>query len=178
MKAISRRAGVSQALLHYHFGSKDHLYAEVVRTRSQLINAEREALLEKVDLMASAALEDVLDALFRPPLGPAGGDQAYGRIFGGLIVGSERERALVKECYDPTAKRFVKAIEMALPAASPKTAAMADTFALGGLVALISRDGRLERLGGQQELQETEDLIAALIDFASAGIRGLVRKNR
>ena len=41
MKAISRRAEVSQALLHYHFGSKDQLYTEVVKRRSKVINDER-----------------------------------------------------------------------------------------------------------------------------------------
>ena len=97
MKAISKRADVSQALLHYHFGNKDHLYSEVVRRRSKMINDERQALLDAVDLDGADAIPGILDALFRPPLGPAGGDQSYTRIFGGLIVGRERDKALVRK---------------------------------------------------------------------------------
>lgn len=173
MKAISQRADVSQALLHYHFGNKDHLYSEVVRRRSKLINTERQALLEQVDLTASNAVERILDALFRPPLGPAGGDQSYTRIFGGLIVGRERDRALVKEFYDPTAQEFIRALQGALPDISQKTAAHAYTLALGTLVVMISRDGRVERLMGQRKTRDTEEILQGLITFAKAGIMAL-----
>lgn len=176
MKAISVRANVSQALLHYHFGSKDHLYAEVVRHRSNLINSERLALLDAVDLNAANAVERILDALFRPPLGPAGGDKSYTRIFGGLVVGRERERALVKEFYDPTAQRFITALQAAVPALGREKAALAYTYALGNLVVMIARDGRVERLMGQGGLRDGEDVLQGLITFAQGGIMALVAK--
>ena len=146
MKAISQRAEVSQALLHYHFGNKDHLYSEVIRRRSKLINEEREALLGAVDLGGPGAVAGILDALFRPPLGPAGGDQAYTRIFGGLVVGRERERALAALCY---------------------------TLSLGALVVVIARDGRVERLMGREAVQGMEEMLAHLITYASGGIAAL-----
>ncbi|WP_299871959.1 TetR/AcrR family transcriptional regulator [uncultured Sulfitobacter sp.] len=173
MKAISRRADVSQALLHYHFGSKDQLYTEVVKRRSKVINDERAALLDSVDLNAADALAQILDALFRPPLGPAGGDQAYTRIFGGLIVGRERERLLVKAYYDPTAQRFIDALQRIKPKMSRKTAAHAYSLALGALVAVISRDGRIERLMGEEGQRSIEDVLDGLVTFASGGIAAL-----
>ena len=87
MKAISQRADVSQALLHYHFGNKDKLYEAVIAQRSQQINAERLQLLDGIDLQDADALDRILEALFRPPLGSAGGQNAYARIFTGLVVG-------------------------------------------------------------------------------------------
>jgi len=173
MKAISRRADVSQALLHYHFGSKDQLYTEVVKRRSKVINDERAALLDSVDLNAADALAQILDALFRPPLGPAGGDQAYTRIFGGLIVGRERERLLVKAYYDPTAQRFIDALQRIKPKMSRKTAAHAYSLALGALVAVISRDGRIERLMGEEGQRSIEDVLDGLVTFAGGGIAAL-----
>ena len=173
MKAISKRADVSQALLHYHFGSKDQLYTKVVEHRSRVINAERIALLEAIDLRGPTALEQILDALFRPPLGPAGGDQAYKRIFGGLIVGQEREQALVRDCYDPTARRFIDALARAVPGLDQQAAAHAYTLALGTLVVVISRDGRLERLMGVTRKRDIEETLAGLIRFGSAGIKAL-----
>jgi len=178
MKAISTRADVSQALLHYHFGSKDHLYSEVVRRRSHLINEERRALLDAVDLTGQAAVEGILEALFRPPLGPAGGDQSYTRIFGGLVVGRERDRALVKKYYDPTAQRFIAALQEALGGISTRTAAQCYTLSLGTLVVVISRDGRLERLMGADDAQHIEDVLSGLITFAKGGITALVAAER
>ncbi|WP_370401601.1 TetR/AcrR family transcriptional regulator [Sulfitobacter sp. JB4-11] len=176
MKAISRRAEVSQALLHYHFGSKDQLYTEVVKRRSKVINDERIAMLARVDLKDPDALAHILEALFRPPLGPAGGDQAYTRIFGGLIIGQERERALVKECYDPTAQQFIKALQAAIPGMSQKTAAHAYTLALGALVVVISRDGRIERLMGSEKQRSLEEVLQGLITFGTGGIMALAAK--
>lgn len=178
MKAISQRADVSQALLHYHFGNKDHLYSEVVRRRSKVINDERRALLDKVDLHGDDAIPGILDALFRPPLGPAGGDQSYTRIFGGLIVGRERDKALVKQFYDPTARRFIDAIRTALGTQDQKLAAHCYALALGNLVAMISRDGRVERLMGQEDKRDTEEILRGLITFAHGGIKALAADHR
>ena len=177
MKAISQRADVSQALLHYHFGSKDQLYSEVVARRSRMINTERLALLGEVDLTGPQAVAGILDALFRPPLGPAGGDGAYARIFGGLVVGRDRDVALVREHYDPTATRFIAALGQALPGVSRKPAAHCYRLALGALVVMIGRDGRVERLMGQDALRDTEEVLRGLITFASGGIAALVSED-
>lgn len=173
MKAISTRAGVSQALLHYHFGNKDHLYTKVVERRSKAINDARLALLAQVDPTAPNALEAIFDALFRPPLGPAGGNQFYTRIFGGLIVGRAREQALVKQFYDPTAQRFIEVLQQTPEAMDRQTAAQAYTLGLGVLVAVIARDGRLERLMAADAPRETEEILQGLIPFAAAGARAL-----
>ena len=175
MKAISVRADVSQALLHYHFGTKDHLYAEVIRRRSKMINDERLALLDQVDIGAPDAIDRVLEALFRPPLGPMGGEKPYARIFSGLVVGRERDQALVRECYDPTARRFIAALQAAIPGIGQGTAAVCYTLALGTLIAVIGRDGRLERLMGAPSLTETEDMLRDLVRFAKGGINALAQ---
>lgn len=70
--------------------------------RSGLINAERLVLLRKIDLAVTDAIDGIIDTLARPPLGPAGGDKSYARIFSGLVVGRERERLC---CANITTKR-------------------------------------------------------------------------
>ncbi|MBN7784331.1 TetR family transcriptional regulator [Ponticoccus gilvus] len=173
MKAISTRSGVSQALLHYHFGNKETLYEAVIAQRSEKINTERMALLSRVDLDAADALDQILDALFRPPLGPSGGQNAYARIFSGLVVGQEREQALVRKFYDPTAQKFVAALERAVPGADQAMAGMAYTLSLGALIAVIGRDGRVERLMGRDGLQSFEAVLAQLVRFAKGGVLAL-----
>lgn len=170
MKAIALRSGVSQGLLHYHFGSKERLYQEVIRARSKKINDARMALLSEVDFAADDALRTVIEALLRPPLGAEGGGKAYARIFAGLIVGRPRDQALVRECYDPTARTFIDAITRARPDIGTAQAGMVYQMALGVLASVISRDGRIERLMGREEKPlEDEELVTALTDFVAGG---------
>lgn len=175
MKAIALRAEVSQALLHYHFGSKDRLYGEVIRARSRRINARRLHLLETVDFDHPDALSQVFKALFRPPLGPEGGGKTYARIFTGLIVGRRRDQELVQECYDPTAQAFLDAIERAVPGIGRTTAGILYQLALGVLVSVISRDGRMERLMGLGNgRMDADELLDRVVTFASGGARALI----
>lgn len=171
MKAIATRAQVSQALLHYHFGNKDRLYGEVIRHRSRLINEARIALLDTVDFAKPDALSRVLDALFRPTLGPEGGGKAYARIYAGLIAGRARDQELVRECYDPTAQVFLDAMERS--GLDRTTAGMVYQFALGVLASVISRDGRMERLMGDAGQTNTDRLIARLVTFVLGGTQAL-----
>lgn len=172
LKAISTRAEVSQALVHYHYGNKDGLYSAVVRRRSQIINNQRLAQLDAVELTAPGAMDEVLSALVRAPLGPNGGGGAYARIFAGLIVGQERDRALVRETYDPVAVRFVDAI--AIAGDLPRTAAgLGYVMTLGTLISVIARDGRPERLMGRDEPAAIDELVSWISAFARGGIETL-----
>lgn len=175
MKAIALQAQVSQALLHYHFGTKEQLYAEVIRNRSKTINDERHALLDLVDVESPTAVRQILEALFRPPLGPSGGAQAYAKIFSGLVVGRERDQQLVRKHYDPTARRFIETLQQAIPGADQATAAMSYTLALGALIAVINRNGRVERLMGKGDTSplDTEAILTQLVVFTEGGISAL-----
>ncbi|MEP4199167.1 MAG: TetR/AcrR family transcriptional regulator [Aliishimia sp.] len=177
MKAISVRAGVSQGLLHYHFGTKDRLYEEVIGRRSTKINEERRALLSRVDFTREDALDHVLEAMFRPPLGPSGGEAAYARIFSGLIIGREREQALVKKFYDPTARLFVDAFGKILHAQDPSTAGLCYVMSLGVLVSFIGRDGRVESLMNRADEMETEERLSNLILFARGGVEAILDRS-
>ena len=171
MKSIATRARVSQGLLHYHYGNKERLYAEVIRHRSREINISRRALLEQIDFSAADALARILDALFRPTLGPDGGGKAYARIFAGLIVGRERDQELVRECYDPTAHLFLDA--MARAGMDRAHAGVTYQVALGVLASVISRDGRMERLMGVETPLDTDRLIDTLVRFVIGGAQAL-----
>ncbi len=72
MKVFALRAGASQSLPHYQFGSKDRLYKDVIRQRSKLVNDERMVLLRAVDMMQGDALDRIFEALFNPALGHSG----------------------------------------------------------------------------------------------------------
>ncbi len=175
MKAIAAAAEVAQGLIHYHFAAKERLYEAVIERRSALINAGRTALLEAVDPSATDATEQVFRAFFGPPLGPEGGGADYARIFALLAVGAERDRALIRRCYDETAQRFIDALAAAEPGATREEAAWAYVLALGSLVAVVGRDERLARLsGGEASLADERDAVARLTSFAAGGYRNMI----
>lgn len=175
MKAIAAEAGVAQGLLHYHFANKDGLYAAVVERRAAAVNEARLAALGQVDFSAPDALEAVFHALLAPPLTAAGGGRTYARIFAVLAVGLEREQALVRQYFDPTAKRFIEAIQRAEPGVDQATAAWGYSFAIGSLVMVVGRTRRIERLAGESAGREASalEIVARLVDHSCAGLRGL-----
>lgn len=48
VREIAAEAGVNSALVGYHFGGKDRLFAEVFRLHSERINGERRKLLKEI----------------------------------------------------------------------------------------------------------------------------------
>jgi len=176
MKALATRAGVSQSLLHYHFGSKDKLYAAVIQSRSTQINTERLNQLQAVDQAAPDALEQIFAAMFRPALGPSGGGRAYARIFAGLIAGNTRDQILVRENYDETAQSFIAAIMRCLDGIDRAAAAHIYLSALGVLAMGLSRDGRAERLANTSDTKTDEELIMTLVRFAVGGAKAIHSK--
>ncbi|QBF30639.1 TetR/AcrR family transcriptional regulator [Thalassococcus sp. S3] len=175
MKAIAVRAGVAQGLLHYHFDGKEGLYAAVIERRSGIINTERLSRLDAVNLTAKDAVQQIMTALLAPPLGPAGGGRAYARIFAGLAVGESRDAALVEAHYDPTAKRFITALQAACPQASASAISWGYNLAIGALVATVARNGRPERLiGAEDSPQGLDEVIAHLVTYATGGLNALI----
>lgn len=148
MKAISQAAGVAQALLHYHFGTKEKLFEEVIARRAAKISAAREACLARVDLAAPDALEGIFDAIFRPTFEEEGGGRAYGIIFSGKVAGDRDAHYLIDKYYDATARKFIAAIQAAEPRATAEVASWSYLLAIGALIVSIDQVGRLERLAG------------------------------
>lgn len=61
MAAIARRAGVSSGLLHYHFDTKERLFAAVLRYSSEVSNALTADRLERAGSDAAGRLSAFLD---------------------------------------------------------------------------------------------------------------------
>lgn len=173
VKAIAVQAGVAQGLIFYHYASKDGLYAAVIERRASRISHGRAALLDRIDLAAPDAVALIFEAFFRPPLGGHGGGTIFARIFATLAVGNARDQALVARHYDPVARRFVAALQEAA-GTSRETAAWGYSFALGMLVGMVGRDGRVGRLAGDPDLgDDTDTLIARLTRHATGGFLAL-----
>lgn len=185
MRAIAKKAEVNQALLHYHFQTKENLYETVVKRRSSAINRYRLELLEQLYVDGrTPALEELLHVLYAPSAYMRGGSvstvAAYTQVILAITIGSdERSKVLMRKYFDGIAKRFIDVFMQVLPELSRADAVWAYLFALGVRAQVHARNGRAERLsGGLCNNDNLEEVAALLVPFVAAGIRQLAARCR
>lgn len=85
VRAVLREAGVNGALANYHFGNREGLIPELLRTRVAPLAEEQIRDIEEVDARGSGAtIEDVLRAYFAPAARTVGGHPRLGKLLGQL----------------------------------------------------------------------------------------------
>lgn len=176
MREISTEADVAQALLHYHFKTKDALYREVFKRRSTVIVDYRRAQLHALFAAGRPpTLEDVL-AIVATPLpaifGPAGQDSRhYLQMVAEVTVATdERSMEMVAAFYDPIGTEMVAAFQRVLPELSNERATWAYLFAIGARLqahAHNQRAGRIMRVVGRESPH------GLLVPFLAAGVRAM-----
>ncbi|WP_423197619.1 MULTISPECIES: TetR/AcrR family transcriptional regulator [unclassified Cupriavidus] len=181
MRQIAEEAGVAQALLHYHYASKDRLYEAVFERRSSAINQHRGQLLDALFAGETpATVEDVLTIAFTPLSEIFRGEDAenlalYVQMVAAISLGSdERSRRLREQYYDPIAERFIDAIQTVLPAIAREDAVWAYLFSVGARQQAHALNGRAERLGASARTPKSTSHYSALVRFAAAGIREMI----
>jgi len=181
MRLIADEAGVAQALLHYHYSTKDNLYSAVFERRSSAINMYRGNLLDALFAREGAAsIEDVLTIAFTPLSVIFEGEAAenlalYVQMVASISLGSdERSVRLREDFYDPIAERIIDALHTVLPGISRQDAVWAYLFSIGARQQAHALNGRAARLGAPVRSSKSTAHYSQLVRFAAAGIRSLV----
>lgn len=181
MRNIAEEAGVAQALVHYHYATKDKLYEAVFERRSSAINQYRGKLLDA--LFASertATVEDVLTIAFTPLSEIFHGEDAvnlalYVQLVASVSLGSdERSRRIRETYYDPIAERIIDALHTVMPGISREHATWAYLFSVGARQQAHALNGRAARLGASARTSNSTAHYEQLVKFAAAGVRALV----
>ena len=183
LRAITCEAGVNVAAVHYHFGSKDALLAEVVRRRVAPMNEERLARIDAIEANGDGQpppLEPLLRAYIEPAFllkSAISGQEHLAQLFGRLS--SEPEELLestLRDIFEETAKRFRNALARAVPELPLEELDWRLHFLLGGLIQVMM--GRHAWHSTTIDTTPEQETIERLISFAAAGLRAPFEKDK
>lgn len=178
LRAVTARADVNLASVHYHFGSKDGLVRALFARRLGPLNEQRLALLDRAESEAgegSPELERIVEAFVGPTLGlrASEGGERFPTLMGRLFAeAGELAASIYDEQLSTVAARFIGALQRALPElplpdllwrAHWLVGAMAHTLACGSKLAVMSRGA----CGGESP----EEVLQRMVPFLVAGLR-------
>jgi len=151
MVAIAKRAGVTHALLHYYFGSKDHLYEEVVGR----LFRRHERLLEQLSasgdrLSARDLVLQSFDLFWAHP------NQVRIMLWE-MASGDDRVERSMKPFYETMAGALAGLTAKAPPSCEPGRDPR-DVYVsiLGALVVYFFRDPTIKQLFGENRFSEED----------------------
>lgn len=178
IRDISREAGVNLAAIHYHFGSKERLIAEVLARQVSLINAERLALLDKLESAAGdrpLSVEEILEIVFKPVLRIEADEKSrqYTRTAKSIsrfcLEPGDQIVTMLKPHFMPFKERVVKMFARALPGLGREEIEWR-TYAVFGMLNhyLLFTDVRCRETGKSLNVKKE---LRRLVAFSAAGMR-------
>ncbi len=177
LRALTARAGVNLAAVHYHFGSKEALLQAVVERRVAPVNQQRRELLAKLEQSSDEDLtvEGILEAFLAPALGLGEQEGSLRRILGRMYgEPAELVGPIIEQQFGDLARRFAEVLSRALPDVPPAEVRARFEFTVGTMVHVISGNSEITHrvLGlAPPSVQET---VRQMVAFLAAGMRAPV----
>lgn len=178
MREVVEVAGQrNAAAVHYHFGSKDDLLRELLIDGADLIDAERRALFDELELRGDPTLSQVVRAMVLPNVafhGPTGEHETYFRFI--VNVQNER-RALFRDTvpeHSDGFRRFVVHVHRLLAPVPPATINQRILFASLALQTLVAaREASIDRTeSGDHHFWSRPDALSGMLDAVEAILLG------
>ena len=180
LRAITARAHVNLAAVHYHFGSKEELFESVLARRLDPMNRTRLDLLSRLEADAAPAAlpcERVLTAFLMPALTLARDPRRGGTDFLRLLGRAYADpapfiRRFLAEQYGETIARFKAAFARALPHLPARELSWRLHFIMGALSYTLAGTDALKLIAelNPHATANDEVLLRRLAPFLLAGL--------
>ena len=175
LRQVTTHAEVNIAAVNYHFGSKENLVNEVFRRRLDELSEKRLRALRVALTDRPGELDPILAAFIEPALAltiDRHGGSAFVRVLARAYAEkNERLRKFLSDNYGHVMREFSKAIAACLPEVSKEDLHWRLDFTAGALTYAMADFGLIRRHSGASEKAHCQRAAAALIQFASAGLR-------
>lgn len=179
LRAITTAADVNLAAVNYHFGSKEELLGAVLVRRMGPINAERVAILDRLEAEAGdrpVAVEALVDAMLRPAFSAIAELRQHGARFVRLMARTHTEpnadlRTRFLEMFTEVIERYTAAFRRALPQLDDHEVHWRLHFLVGAMahtLASAQHEGCVQVRGAGAH--ESADVLDALVRFAVGGL--------
>lgn len=177
VRTIAHHASVNPALIAYYFGSKERLFEEVFKRRGALIAMRWEELLDALEARPGQppTVHELLRAYLTAELDMKRSGVA-GRRFVRLQARVHDETdalhfRLRREVYDAATRRYLAALQRALPEVDPADIYWRMMFIIGAFLYMMSGVDRLDDLsGGRYTSDDINELVERLTSFVVAGM--------
>ncbi len=176
LRAVTQAAGQSVSAAHYHFGGKRGLLRATLERRLRPVVEGRLRMLDALEARGTAPrVEEVLEAFLRPTFG--GGAEAAGaraRFVAARLFSDPPELVgpLIRELFGEVHRRFLDALEAALPPGTARREIeLGFRMVVGATVQLLG--AQPPREGTEPWPAVPEELVPRLVRFTAAGLRAL-----
>jgi len=167
LRQIIGEAGVNLAAIHYHFGSKEDLLAELIGSKAKPVNEMRLARLAQLEAEGDHDLLKILKAWMLPMADVAERNPQFVRVMGRIHAAGLLPK-IVAEHFQPSAAIFIAAMRRAVPDLPDEEFAWRIHFMTGAMAHTMCV---IPFLGpGPLDLSDFHTRIRRLIAFVHAGL--------
>lgn len=175
LRNITAEAGVNLAAVHYYFGSKEALIADVFSRRVAPINRER---LEQLDRLESGTesptVEQIVEAFVEPPIRMAHGWRSGAtvtRMLGHAMSQPDVREVFVEQFRD-TFERFAAALDKTLPQLSEREILWRFLFMVGSMAYTMTMCDDFSHItGGRCGPHDATATVRRLVPFIASGMK-------
>ena len=173
LRALTSKAGVNLAAVHYHFGSKEEVTKSALARRIAPINEQRLQQLDELEATGKPpALRDVLRTFLAPVLLLAQTDEGSRacRMFGRLLAEHPPFlRAWLTEHFRPVLQRYGQAFARTKPELSTSQILWRLHFVIGAMTHTLLHAELLHAVSEGLCEGDEDDLLEQLLTFCASG---------
>ena len=181
LRDITQKARVTLALASYHFGTKEKLFAEVVKRRANILNEMRQRRLAALQATNAPSTAHIIDAFMHPLFAQMASGQKGWKSYLFILAQlgqSNRWLHLIRENFDETAEQFLTGLRRVLPHVPVPLLMRGFAMVLVSMLQTLAQNRRIDALShGAVLADELDDAYAALLTFCSCGLEGLANQS-